>query len=112
MKGMPIPIPIDSDSLVNRRNRSCFLMSHNAVSAQREEKNAFKSLGTGNRIATWLTYMSDVDYGGATVFTQMGVTLRPKRGAAAFWYNLFRNGEGDEMTRHAACPVLAGTKWG
>ena len=79
---------------------------------QREEKNAFKSLGTGNRIATWLTYMSDVDYGGATVFTQMGVTLRPKRGAAAFWYNLFRNGEGDEMTRHAACPVLAGSKWG
>ena len=56
--------------------------------------------------------MSDVDYGGATVFTQMGVTLRPKRGAAAFWYNLFRNGEGDEMTRHAACPVLAGSKWG
>ena len=42
----------------------------------------------------------------------MGVALRPKRGAAAFWYNLFRNGEGDEMTRHAACPVLAGSKWG
>ncbi len=27
-------------------------------------------------------------------------------------YNLHRNGEGDDMTRHAACPVLAGTKWG
>jgi hypothetical protein len=29
-----------------------------------------------------------------------------------FWYNLHRNGEGDDLTRHAACPVLAGTKWG
>ncbi len=25
---------------------------------------------------------------------------------------MHRNGEGDDMTRHAACPVLAGTKWG
>merc|ERR1712077_116553 len=33
--------------------------------ARREEKNAFASLGTGNRIATWLFYLSDVDMGGA-----------------------------------------------
>ena len=26
--------------------------------ARKEEKNAFKSLGTGNRIATWLTYLT------------------------------------------------------
>ena len=50
--------------------------------------------------------------GGATVFTSAGLTLWPKKGTAAFWYNLYKNGEGDEMTRHAACPVLAGTKWG
>jgi len=79
--------------------------------ARREEKNAFKSLGTGNRIATLLMYESDVELGGATVFTNIGVSLRPKKGSAAFWYNLRANGEGDDMTRHAACPVLAGTKW-
>ena len=56
-------------------------------------------------------YVSDVEQGGATVFPHLGISLRPKRGAAAFWYNLHRNGEGDDMTRHAACPVLAGTKW-
>ena len=27
--------------------------------ARREEKNAFTSLGTGNRIATWLFYVSN-----------------------------------------------------
>ena len=30
--------------------------------ARREEKNAFASLGTGNRIATWLFYVSDFNF--------------------------------------------------
>ncbi|XP_066942422.1 prolyl 4-hydroxylase subunit alpha-1 isoform X1 [Macrobrachium rosenbergii] len=79
--------------------------------ARREEKDAFKSLGTGNRIATFLFYMSDVEAGGATVFPHLGLSLWPEKGAAAFWHNLYPNGEGDLLTRHAACPVLVGTKW-
>jgi len=79
--------------------------------ARKEESRAFASLGTGNRIATWLFYVSDVDLGGATVFPSLDLTLWPSKGSAAFWYNLHRNGEGDVLTRHAACPVLAGTKW-
>ncbi|XP_054711189.1 prolyl 4-hydroxylase subunit alpha-1-like isoform X2 [Uloborus diversus] len=79
--------------------------------ARKEEKNAFKSLGTGNRIATWINYMSDVDAGGATVFPEIGVSVKPIKGSAGFWYNLFRSGDGDFATRHAACPVLAGSKW-
>lgn len=34
------------------------------------------------------------------------------QGTAVFWYNLFKSGEGDYRTRHAACPVLVGNKWG
>ncbi|KAJ8318338.1 hypothetical protein KUTeg_003429 [Tegillarca granosa] len=79
--------------------------------ARKEEPDAFKSLGSGNRIATWLTYMTDVPAGGATVFTNIGVKLWPQKGTAAFWYNLYKNGDGIYDTRHAACPVLVGEKW-
>ncbi|XP_014795941.1 PREDICTED: prolyl 4-hydroxylase subunit alpha-1 isoform X2 [Calidris pugnax] len=79
--------------------------------ARKDEPDAFKELGTGNRIATWLFYMSDVSAGGATVFPEVGASVWPKKGTAVFWYNLFPSGEGDYSTRHAACPVLVGNKW-
>ncbi|XP_057214475.1 prolyl 4-hydroxylase subunit alpha-1a [Triplophysa rosa] len=78
---------------------------------RKDEPDAFKELGTGNRIATWLFYMSDVAAGGATVFSDVGAAVKPMKGTAVFWYNLFPSGDGDYSTRHAACPVLVGNKW-
>ncbi|XP_005471609.1 prolyl 4-hydroxylase subunit alpha-1 isoform X2 [Oreochromis niloticus] len=78
---------------------------------RKDEPDAFEELGTGNRIATWLLYMTDVQAGGATVFTDIGAAVKPKKGTAVFWYNLYPSGEGDYRTRHAACPVLLGNKW-
>ena len=51
------------------------------------------------------------EQGGATVFTRIGVKVKPERRSAVFWYNLLPSGDGDFRTRHAACPVLYGTKW-
>lgn len=42
----------------------------------------------------------------------LGTILYSSQGTAVFWYNLFASGEGDYSTRHAACPVLVGNKWG
>lgn len=59
-----------------------------------------------------MVQMSDVLEGGATVFPNINVAVWPKKGSAAFWYNLHTSGEGDDLTKHAACPVLIGSKWG
>ncbi|XP_037042331.1 prolyl 4-hydroxylase subunit alpha-1-like isoform X2 [Bradysia coprophila] len=65
----------------------------------------------GNRIATVLFYLSDVEKGGGTVFTYLKLYVAPRKGAAIFWYNMTPSGSCDFKTRHSACPVLLGSKW-
>uniref|UniRef100_A0A1B6LB80 procollagen-proline 4-dioxygenase n=1 Tax=Graphocephala atropunctata TaxID=36148 RepID=A0A1B6LB80_9HEMI len=65
----------------------------------------------GDRIATLMVYLSEVERGGHTVFQNWGLSVPPQKGAALFWFNLHRNGTGDSSTEHAGCPVLSGTKW-
>ncbi|KRY72310.1 Prolyl 4-hydroxylase subunit alpha-2, partial [Trichinella pseudospiralis] len=72
---------------------------------------SFESLNAGNRIATVLFYISQPEAGGGTVFTTHKITVEPSKHDAAFWFNVLQGGEPDMTTRHAACPVLAGTKW-
>ncbi|XP_070553569.1 prolyl 4-hydroxylase subunit alpha-2-like [Ptychodera flava] len=69
------------------------------------------SRAVNERVATLLIYLSDVEYGGGTVFVKHGVRANPKKGDAAFWYNMNKSGQIDFSMEHGACPVLLGEKW-
>ncbi|XP_047449776.1 prolyl 4-hydroxylase subunit alpha-3 [Mugil cephalus] len=68
-------------------------------------------LKTGNRVATFMIYLSSVEAGGSTAFIYANFSVPVVEKAAIFWWNLHRNGQGDMDTLHAGCPVLIGDKW-
>ncbi|CAL4083493.1 unnamed protein product, partial [Meganyctiphanes norvegica] len=74
-------------------------------------KKLDKNPHLGDRIATALFYLNDVEAGGSTVFPTLGLEIPARKGNALFWFNLKRNGDGDYRTVHASCPVLLGEKW-
>lgn len=76
---------------------------------QREELDDIDKLG-GDRVATFMFYLSDVNLGGSTVFPYAKAGVMPKMGSAAFWYNMREDGSYDRGTLHGACSVLHGTK--
>jgi prolyl 4-hydroxylase len=68
---------------------------------------------TGDYVGTFMAWLNDVEAGGGTAFAQPGFdgVVMPKKGAAAFWYDLFSDGRRDHTSKHGGCPVLKGSKW-
>ncbi|XP_016101313.1 prolyl 4-hydroxylase subunit alpha-3 isoform X1 [Sinocyclocheilus grahami] len=68
-------------------------------------------LKTGNRVATFMMYLSSVEAGGYTAFIYANFSVPVVENGALFWWNLHRNGQGNVDTLHAGCPVIVGDKW-
>ena len=66
---------------------------------------------TGDRMSTYMMYLSDVPRGGYTAFPRLGVAVAPVKGSAVFWHNIKRSGRSDMTMLHSGCPVLLGSKW-
>ena len=67
----------------------------------------------GPRILTFFLYLSDVEQGGGTSFSNLGITVTPKMGRAVLWPSVFNSDpmEKDPRTVHAALEVKEGTKF-
>ncbi|ELU16050.1 hypothetical protein CAPTEDRAFT_114796, partial [Capitella teleta] len=65
----------------------------------------------GDRIATFMIYLNDVEAGGRTVFPRLNLVIEPIKNSAVFWHNLLDDGQQDDRTIHGACPVVLGRKW-
>lgn len=60
--------------------------------------------GSGQRTYTCMVYLTDVQEGGETDFEILGIKIKPKRGMAVVWNNLYNNGQPNTNMRHAGLP--------
>ncbi|KAL3907395.1 MAG: hypothetical protein SGILL_008895 [Bacillariaceae sp.] len=68
----------------------------------------------GARILTVFLYLNDVEEGGGTHFSQLGITVQPKRGRVVIWPSVHDHdpNKKDPPTHHEALPVKKGIKYG
>jgi prolyl 4-hydroxylase len=65
----------------------------------------------GQRLGTFVLYLSDVEAGGSTSFPSIGLEVMPRKGGAVFFVNTDSSLVPDKLTLHAGTPVLKGVKF-
>ena len=65
----------------------------------------------GQRVATLVIYLNQVEEGGGTVFPELGLTVAPLQGSAVYFSYFNSKNQVDPLTYHGGNPVLKGEKW-
>lgn len=66
----------------------------------------------GQRVATLVMYLNDVEAGGETYFPDAGgLSVAPRKGSAVYFAYCNSQGQVDKATLHGGAPVRAGEKW-
>ena len=65
----------------------------------------------GQRCWTTMAFLNEVEEGGETHFTEVGIKIDPKPGVLLVWNNALPDGSPNEDTMHAGTPVIRGVKY-
>jgi len=65
----------------------------------------------GQRSWTAMVYLNEVEGGGSTDFTELGLSIAPKTGAILMWNNANAEGVPNSWTIHSGTEVKAGVKY-
>ena len=81
-----------------------FFLPESPGSAKHVEKG-------GQRIATLIIYLNDVEAGGATIFPELDFEVLPRKGGGVYFSYCDSQARLDRMTLHGGAPVQRGEKW-
>jgi prolyl 4-hydroxylase len=76
-----------------------------------QQGSATHTANGGQRVATLIMYLNDVEAGGETIFPEIGLRVTPRRGHAVYFGYCDSRGRVDPLTLHGGAPVAAGEKW-
>lgn len=65
----------------------------------------------GQRIASVVMYLNDVEQGGETIFPELTLSISPHQGDAVYFGYFNSQGQVDRLTLHGGSPVFRGEKW-
>jgi len=65
----------------------------------------------GQRSYTTMAFLNEVEEGGTTDFTELGMSIEPKPGVLLLWNNADLEGLPNHRTIHAGTPVVKGVKY-
>jgi prolyl 4-hydroxylase len=65
----------------------------------------------GQRVATLVMYLNDVEEGGETIFPEIGLKVAPRQGCAVYFAYCNSMQQIDPLTYHGGNPVIKGEKW-
>jgi prolyl 4-hydroxylase len=93
-----------------RHAEALYVMRYTPGQEYRPHLDALAGL-KNQRELTAIVYLSDGFEGGATIFPELGLSIRPRIGDLLVFLNALGDGAPDLRMRHAGEPVTAGEKW-
>jgi prolyl 4-hydroxylase len=110
-KLMGLPLENGEGLQVLRYPAGAASMPHYDFLMPTNDANRASIARSGQRVATLVMYLNDVEAGGETVFPEAGFGSSPRRGGALWFEYCNAAGQLDPLSLHAGATPVSGEKW-